>query len=420
MDSLLLHGGHPLEGEIPISGSKNATLPLLAATLLAPGFYRFTNVPKLKDVRTMSNLLRILGAKVDELDHELLIDTSHASHIEAPYELVKTMRASFYVLGALLGRHGEARVSLPGGCAWGPRPVDLHLKGMEALGAKLELDAGYVVASAYPLRGTTFEFATSSVGASANVLMAAVRAEGTTVLKNVALEPEVTQLALFLNRMGARISGIGTREWSIQGVADLQPADAVMIPDRIETGSYICAVGMTGGKVKLTHADPQQLPTVLDKAREAGLKVTLGAESLTVERTSDHLKPLDITTDIYPGFPTDLQAPFMAMSALASGESRICETIYTDRFTHVAELARLGADIRVDGPTAHIHGVKELKGAPVMSTDLRASVCLVLAGLAASGETEVKRVYHLDRGYEKLEEKLTRVGADIRRIEGDL
>ncbi|MCL4304885.1 UDP-N-acetylglucosamine 1-carboxyvinyltransferase [bacterium] len=420
MDSLLLRGGNPLEGEIPISGSKNATLPLLAATLLAPGFYRFTNVPKLKDVRTMSNLLRILGAKIDELDHELLIDTSHASHIEAPYELVKTMRASFYVLGALLGRHGEARVSLPGGCAWGPRPVDLHMKGMEALGAKLEIDAGYVVASAYPLRGSTFEFSISSVGASANVLMAAVRAEGTTVLRNVALEPEVTQLALFLNRMGAKISGIGTRELTIKGVADLQPADAVMIPDRIETGSFICAVGMTTGKVTLTRTDPAQLPTVLDKAREAGLSIIAGSDTITVSRASGKLKPLFITTDVYPGFPTDLQAPFMAMATIAGGMSRISETIYSDRFTHVAELARLGAQIHMDGGTATITGVEKLIGAPVMSTDLRASVCLVLAGLVAKGETEVKRVYHLDRGYENLESKLSGVGADIKRIEGEL
>lgn len=420
MDSLLLRGGNPLEGEIPISGSKNATLPLLAATLLAPGFYRFTNVPKLKDVRTMSNLLRILGAKVDELDHELLIDTSHASHIEAPYELVKTMRASFYVLGALLGRHGEARVSLPGGCAWGPRPVDLHMKGMEALGAKLEIDAGYVVASAYPLRGSTFEFSISSVGASANVLMAAVRAEGTTVLRNIALEPEVTQLALFLNRMGARISGIGTRELTIKGVADLQPADAVMIPDRIETGSFICAVGMTTGKVTLTRTDPTQLPTVLDKAREAGLNIIAGSDTISVERAPGKLKPLDITTDVYPGFPTDLQAPFMAMATIADGQSRISETIYSDRFTHVAELARLGAQIHMDGGKATITGTEKLIGAPVMSTDLRASVCLVLAGLVAKGETEVKRVYHLDRGYENLELKLSRVGAEIKRIEGDL
>jgi UDP-N-acetylglucosamine 1-carboxyvinyltransferase len=420
LDSLILRGGNPLEGEIPISGSKNATLPLLAAALLAPGFYRFSNVPKLKDVRTMSNLLRILGAKVDEVDHELLIDTSHASHVEAPYELVKTMRASFYVLGALLGRHGEARVSLPGGCAWGPRPVDLHMKGMEALGAKLELDAGYVVASALPLRGATFEFSISSVGATCNVLMAAVRAEGTTVLKNVALEPEVTQLAIFLNRMGAKIASIGTRELTIQGVAHLQPADAAMIPDRIETGSYICAVGMATGKVKLTSTDPLELQSVIEKARTVGLTIQTGADWISVERRGGKLKAVDITTDIYPGFPTDLQAPFMAMATLAEGQSRITDTIYTDRFTHVAELARLGAQIHMDNNVAVVTGVPQLTGAPVMSTDLRASVCLVLAGLVAKGETEVKRVYHLDRGYEKLEEKLSRVGADIRRAEGDL
>jgi UDP-N-acetylglucosamine 1-carboxyvinyltransferase len=420
LDSLILRGGRPLEGEIPISGSKNATLPLLAATLLAPGFYRFTNVPRLKDVRTMSNLLRILGAKIDESGHELIIDTTQANNVEAPYDLVKTMRASFYVLGALLGRHGEARVSLPGGCAWGPRPVDLHLKGMEALGAKIELDQGYVVASALPLKGTTFEFGISSVGASANVLMAAVRAEGTTILKNVALEPEVTQLALFLNKMGARISGIGARDLKIEGVAHLQPADAEMSPDRIETGSYICAVGMTTGNVKLTNADPSLLNAAIEKGRQAGLDIETGSDWIRVERRNGKLKAIDITTDVYPGFPTDLQAPFMAMATLAEGVSHITDTIYTDRFTHVAELARLGAQIHMDNNIATITGIPKLKGAPVMSTDLRASVCLVLAGLAAEGETEVKRVYHLDRGYEKIEEKLSRVGADIRRAEGDL
>lgn len=420
MDSLILRGGRPLEGEIPISGSKNATLPLLAATLLAPGFYRFTNVPRLKDVHTMSNLLRILGAKIDESGNELLIDTSNASQIEAPYELVKTMRASFYVLGALLGRHGEARVSLPGGCAWGPRPVDLHLKGMEALGAKLALDQGYVVASALPLRGATFEFGISSVGASANVLMAAVRAEGTTILKNVALEPEVTSLALFLNKMGAKISGIGGRDLTIQGVAELQPADAVMSPDRIETGSFMCAVGMARGKVKLLHAEPQQVTAVIEKARQAGLTINTGTDWISVEHVGGKLKPIDVTTDVYPNFPTDLQAPFMALATIADGVSHITDTIYTDRFTHVAELFRLGAQIHMDNNTAVVTGVAKLTGAPVMSTDLRASVCLVLAGLAAEGETEVKRVYHLDRGYEKLEEKLSRVGADIRRTEGDL
>jgi UDP-N-acetylglucosamine 1-carboxyvinyltransferase len=419
LDSFLLRGGTPLEGEIPISGSKNATLPLLAAVLLAPGFYRFTNVPQLKDVRTMSNLLRILGAKVDEAEHELHIDTSHATHVEAPYELVKTMRASFYVLGPLLARHGEARVSLPGGCAWGPRPVDLHMKGMEALGAKLDLDQGYVVARADYLKGAEFEFPISSVGASCNVIMAAVLARGTSVLKNIALEPEVTQLSIFLNRMGAKISGIGTRTLTIQGVPDLKPADAVMIPDRIETGSYICAVGMTSGKLRLTHADPSHMQIVIETARAAGLNVQYGSDSITVERRNGALKPFAITTDPYPGFPTDLQAPFMALAGLADGESRITDTIYTDRFTHVAELARLGANIRMEGNVAVIAGVKEFVGAPVMSTDLRASVSLVLAGLAARGETEVKRIYHLDRGYEKLEVKLSRVGADIRRVEGE-
>jgi UDP-N-acetylglucosamine 1-carboxyvinyltransferase len=293
------------------------------------------------------------------------------------------------------------------------------MKGMEALGAKLDLDQGYVVARAEYLEGAEFEFPISSVGASCNVIMAAVLARGTTILRNVALEPEVTQLSIFLNRMGAKINGIGTRTLTIQGVPDLSPADAVMIPDRIETGSYICAVGMTKGKLRLTHADPSHLQVVIETARAAGLDVQYGSDSITVERRNGTLKPFSITTDPYPGFPTDLQAPFMALAGLAEGESRITDTIYTDRFTHVAELTRLGANIRMEGNVAVIAGVKEFTGAPVMSTDLRASVSLVLAGLAARGETEVKRIYHLDRGYEKLEVKLSRVGADIRRVEGE-
>ncbi len=420
MDKLVIHGGQPLEGEIRISGSKNATLPLLAATLLAPGKYRFTNVPRLADVRTMSHLLRILGAQVQEKDHELIIDTAYAHYNEAPYELVKTMRASFYVLGPLVARHKEARVSLPGGCAWGPRPVDLHIKGMEALGATTDLDEGYVVARAERLRGATFEFPISSVGATGNVLMAAVLASGTSVLKNCAVEPEITQLAKFLTRMGADIDGIGTREMVIKGVTELHPVDAEMIPDRIETGTYLCAVGMAGGKVTLEHCEPRHVECPVERAIEMGLHVKKHGDSITVERTAESLKPIDVTTEPYPGFPTDLQAPFMAMASLADGTSHITDTIYRDRFTHVAELTRLGARIAMQDNTAEITGISELQGAPVMSTDLRASVCLVLAGLAARGMTEVKRIYHLDRGYEKLEEKLSKVGARISREEGAL
>jgi UDP-N-acetylglucosamine 1-carboxyvinyltransferase len=420
LDKLVIQGGQPLEGEIRISGSKNATLPLLAATLLAPGKYRFTNVPRLADVRTMSHLLRILGAQVDEKEHELVIDTAYARYNEAPYELVKTMRASFYVLGPLVARHKEARVSMPGGCAWGPRPVDLHIKGLEALGAITDLEEGFVVARAEKLRGATFEFPISSVGATGNVLMASVLASGRTVLKNCAVEPEISQLAKFLTRMGADIDGIGTREMVIKGVTELHPVDAEMIPDRIETGTYLCAVGMAGGRVKLDHCEPRHVECPLERAKDMGLHIESDGDSVTVERRSSKLIPIDLTTEPYPGFPTDLQAPFMAMASLADGTSRITDTVYRDRFTHVAELARLGAKISMQENTAEISGIAELKGAPVMSTDLRASVCLVLAGLAARGTTEVKRIYHLDRGYEKIEEKLSKVGARISREEGEL
>lgn len=420
MDKLVIQGGVPLEGDIRISGSKNATLPLLTATLLAPGAYRFTNVPALRDVRTMSHLLRILGAQVDATDHELRIDTTHARYNEAPYELVKTMRASFYVLGPLLARLKEARVSLPGGCAWGPRPVDLHIRGLEALGAKTDIEEGFVVARADKLRGGMFEFPISSVGATGNVLMAAVLAEGLTVLKNCAVEPEITQLAKFLTRMGADIEGIGERDMTIRGVPELHPVDADMIPDRIETGTYLCAIGMTGGRIRLTHCEPRHVESPMNFARQMGITISAEGNIITAERSGKRLLPVDVTTEPYPGFPTDLQAPFMAMACVADGTSRITETIYRDRFTHVAELMRLGAKIRMEGETAVIEGREELKAAPVMSTDLRASVCLVLAGLAAFGSTEVKRIYHLDRGYEKIEEKLAKVGARISREEGEM
>jgi UDP-N-acetylglucosamine 1-carboxyvinyltransferase len=420
VDKLVIEGGHRLTGEIAISGSKNATLPLLAATLLAPGSYKLSNVPQLNDVGTMSHLLRILGAQIQRDRHVLSVDTTRAEFTEAPYELVKTMRASFYVLGPLVARHKHARVSLPGGCAWGPRPVDLHLKALEALGAKITLDQGYVVAEADRLRGATIEFAISSVGASGNTLMAAVLAHGTTVLKNVAVEPEITQLAKFLTRMGADIEGIGTTELIIRGVPALHPVDTDVIPDRIETGTYMCAVGMAGGCVTLTNCEPNHVTAAISAARKMGLTVETQYNTIRVERNGETLKPFDISTEVYPGFPTDLQAPFMAMACLANGDSKICDTIYKDRFTHVAELARLGAQIDMHDNEAIIHGIPGFSGAPVMSTDLRASVCLVLAGLAAKGTTEVKRIYHLDRGYEKIEEKLSKVGANIVRAEGEL
>lgn len=420
MDKLVIEGGKPLYGDIEISGSKNATLPLLAAMLLAPGKYRLNNVPELNDVGTMSHLLRILGAQIQRNEHTLTVDTTRAEFTEAPYELVKTMRASFYVLGPLVARHGHARVSLPGGCAWGPRPVDLHLKALEALGANITLEEGYVVAEAKKLKGATFEFAISSVGASGNTIMAAVLAEGTTVLKNVAIEPEITHLAKYLLRMGADIEGIGTKELVIRGVKDLHPIDADVIPDRIETGTYLCAVGMAGGDVQLKNTEPKHVEAALLVAEQMGVQTQVNGSSIRVTRRNGKLKAMNVTTDIFPGFPTDLQAPFMAMACLADGPSRIIDTIYKDRFTHVAELTRLGAKIDMHDNEAVIHGISHFSGAQVMSTDLRASVCLVLAGLAATGTTEVKRIYHLDRGYEKIEKKLANVGASVRREQGEM
>jgi UDP-N-acetylglucosamine 1-carboxyvinyltransferase len=419
MDKMVIEGGRQLHGEIAVSGSKNATLPIMAATLLAPGRYHLTRVPNLMDIRTMANVLRVIGAQVEQSGHDLLIDTSHANFPEAPYELVKTMRASFYVLGPLLARFQKARVSLPGGCAWGPRPVDLHLKGMEALGATLTLDEGYIVAEAQKLTGNKFFFPISSVGATGNVMMAAVLANGETILENAAIEPDITALAEFLVQMGAKIKGIGTTTLRIQGVASLHSVDAEMIPDRIEAGSFVAAVGMAGGEVELVGANPGHMQAVLDAATQSGIEITQKNASLHIKANGRPM-PLHLSTAPYPGFPTDLQAPFMALLSTANGNSSITDTIYTDRFAHVPELVRLGAKINLVGNCALIEGVEGLKGATVMSTDIRASVSLVLAGLCAEGRTEVLRIYHLDRGYEKLEKKLSHAGAKIWREEGTL
>jgi UDP-N-acetylglucosamine 1-carboxyvinyltransferase len=417
MDKLIIEGGRRLHGELAVSGSKNATLPIIAATLLAPGQYRLTHVPHLRDIRTMASVLRVIGARVELKSHTLSIDTSNANLPEAPYELVKTMRASFYVLGPLLARFRRARVSLPGGCAWGPRPVDLHLKGMEALGATMTLDGGYILAEAGKLRGSKFFFPISSVGATGNVMMAAVLAEGETILENAAIEPDITALAEFLVRMGANIKGVGTTTLRIRGVEALRPTDAEMIPDRIEAGSFVAAVGICGGEVTLTGANPDHMQSVINAAMEAGIEITQTDDSMQI-KADGKPQPLQLTTAPYPGFPTDLQAPFMALLSVADGNSSITDTIYEDRFAHVPELVRLGANINLVGNCALIEGVEELQGAPVMSTDIRASVSLVLAGLRAQGRTEVLRVYHLDRGYEKIETKLSGVDAKIWREEG--
>ncbi|HKQ19573.1 MAG TPA: UDP-N-acetylglucosamine 1-carboxyvinyltransferase [Candidatus Eisenbacteria bacterium] len=416
MDEIWVQGGQRLSGSVAAGGSKNATLPVLAATLLAPGVYRFTNVPVLKDIATMLQMLARFGVTSRRTDsHSIEIDTRNQQNAEAPYELVKTMRASIYVLGPLLARYGEARVSLPGGCAWGPRPVDLHIRGMEALGAVVDIDHGYIVAKADALRGSTVSFDISSVGATGNILMAAVTAAGETVIENAASEPEITALAEFLVAMGARIEGLGSPRLVVKGVPELHPADAAMIPDRIEAGTLLAAAAITGGDVEVTNVDPSHLGAVLTKFEAAGSSVERADRSVRV-RAPERPEAIAVTTQPYPGFPTDMQAQFMALLSVGDGASSIVDTIYTDRFTHVAELERLGADIRVEGNTAFVQGVDSLSGAPVMATDLRASAALILAGLIAGGETRVSRVYHLDRGYERLEEKLSTLGASIRRV----
>ena len=416
MDEVWIEGGRKLKGVVPVSGSKNATLPILTATLLAPGIYRFTNVPALRDIETMLDLLSRFGVRSKRDDSQaLFVDSTNSHNGEAPYELVKTMRASIYVLGPLLARFGEARVSLPGGCAWGPRPVDLHICGMQQLGAQVEIEHGYIVARCDKLQGSTLSFEISSVGATGNILMAAATAEGKTVIENAACEPEIEALAAFLASMGVRIDGIGTPRLVVTGTSRPHPADASMIPDRIEAGTFLAAATMTGGDVEVTGVTPSHLDAVIAKIQEAGAEVTTSERSIRV-RGPAKVKPLHVTTAPYPGFPTDMQAQFMALLSVADGTSSITDTVYQDRFTHVAELMRLGADIRVEGNTATIHGVPALSGAPVMATDLRASAALILAGLVAKSETHVSRIYHLDRGYERIEEKLRGLGAAIRRV----
>jgi UDP-N-acetylglucosamine 1-carboxyvinyltransferase len=417
MDEIWVSGGRRLAGRVAASGSKNATLPVLAATLLAPGVYRLTNVPNLKDIGTMLEMLTRFGVTSRRTGpQELSIDTRSQRNAEAPYELVKTMRASIYVLGPLLARYGEARVSLPGGCAWGPRPVDLHIRGMQMLGAEVEIEHGYIVARApHGLRGSNIAFDISSVGATGNILMAASTAAGRTVIENAAYEPEIEALARFLVSMGAEIEGIGTARLTITGSRELRPCDATMIPDRIEVGTILAAAAITGGDVEVTGAEPAHLGAVLSKFEAAGASLEISDHAVRL-RAPERPEAVSVTTAPFPGFPTDMQAQFMALLSVGRGASTIVDTIYHDRFTHVPELQRLGADIRVEGNTAFVQGVEGLSGAPVMATDLRASAALILAGLVAGGETRVSRVYHLDRGYERMEEKLSALGATIRRV----
>jgi UDP-N-acetylglucosamine 1-carboxyvinyltransferase len=417
MDEIWIQGGRRLTGRVAASGSKNATLPVLAATLLAPGVYRLTNVPNLRDVGTMLEMLTRFGVTSRRTGpHELSVDTRNQRNAEAPYELVKTMRASIYVLGPLLARYGEARVSLPGGCAWGPRPVDLHIRGMQHLGAEVEIDHGYIVARAPEgLRGANIAFDISSVGATGNILMAAATAAGRTVIENAAYEPEIDALARFLVGMGAEIEGIGTARLAVTGSRDLRPCDATMIPDRIEVGTILSAAAITGGDIEVTGVEAAHLGAMLAKFEAAGASLEISERSVRL-RAPERPEAVSVTTAPFPGFPTDMQAQFMALLSVAQGASTIVDTIYHDRFTHVAELQRLGADIRVEANTALVQGVEGLSGAPVMATDLRASAALILAGLVAGGETRVSRVYHLDRGYERMEAKLSALGATIRRV----
>ncbi len=429
MDSIKVVGGAQLNGVIPISGAKNAALPLMIAALLTDETLTLSNVPRLRDVAQLMQILSNHGVDYsvngkrsgqDELAGQTLnLTAREIVDTTAPYELVSKMRASFWVIGPLVARMHEARVSLPGGCAIGTRPVDFFIDGLAALGADIEIEGGYVVVKAPGgLKGARVEFPKVSVGATHTIMMAATLAKGETELVNAAREPEVADLAKCLRAMGAKIEGEGTSTIRIQGVPRLHGAHHAVVPDRIETGTYAMAVAMTGGDVLLKGAQTDLLETALDTLRQTGAEITPTEDGIRVYRNGNGIQPVDVTTEPFPGFPTDLQAQFMALMTKAGGSARITETIFENRFMHVQELARLGAQIHVDGRTATVDGVSELRGAPVMATDLRASVSLVIAGLAAEGETTVNRVYHLDRGFERLEDKLTRCGAQIERVTG--
>ncbi|MBB5348760.1 UDP-N-acetylglucosamine 1-carboxyvinyltransferase [Desulfoprunum benzoelyticum] len=419
MEKLIVEGGVALQGTVRISGAKNAALPLIAATLLAPGRHRLGNVPNLRDTRTFLKLMENLGVRHERLGDVLTIDSTDLRSAEAPYDLVKTMRASVLVLGPLLTRMGKAKVSMPGGCAIGARPINFHITGLEKLGATCRLERGYVDAEIDGrLQGDTVYFDIPTVTGTENLLMAAVLAEGTTILKNAAREPEIANLIDMLTGMGARIEGRNTDRLTIHGVDELRPADCDIIPDRIEAGTYLIAIAATGGEGTITHCNPAHLPSLLEKLRLTGLIVDEGDSTVSIRwpKTKPRsLKSVDIKTMPYPGYPTDLQAQFMALMALSTDVCVITETIFENRFMHVAELQRMGADIRIDGHSCVIngHGLQGLSGAQVMATDLRASSSLVIAGLAASGRTEISRIYHLERGYENLVEKLTGLGARV-------
>ena len=415
MDKLLIHGGLRLKGEVPISGAKNAALPILCASLLVPGALRVSNVPLLQDVRTTLALLGRMGVKSSVQDDVVTLDASQVTHLEASYDLVKTMRASILVLGPLVARFGEARVSLPGGCAIGQRPVDQHIKGLQLLGAQIDIEHGYVVARASRLRGTRIVTDMVTVTGTENLMMAATLADGETVIENAAREPEVVDLARALVALGARIEGAGTDRIVVQGVSALHGGEVRVMPDRIEAGTFLCAVAATGGDLTLTGCDPAGMDATLDKLREAGLQLETGAQWVRA-RMDRRPRAVNLRTAPYPGLATDMQAQFMAVNAVAEGTGVVTETIFENRFMHVQEMRRLGADIDAQGNTAIVRGVPMLSGAIVMATDLRASAGLVIAGLVAQGDTLVDRIYHLDRGYERMERKLAAAGASIERV----
>jgi UDP-N-acetylglucosamine 1-carboxyvinyltransferase len=417
MDKLIINGGKRLKGRVRISGAKNAALPILAATILCPGNHTIKNVPQLRDVTTMASMLDHLGSKVTIEDTTVIVESDGFRKHEAPYDLVKTMRASVVVLGPLLARLGQAKVSMPGGCAIGARPINLHLMALEKMGASISLEDGYVIAKAKKLKGADIYFDTPSVTGTENVLMAAVLANGLTRIENAAMEPEVIDLANALRSMGAKIKGAGETIIEIEGVNELSPLDYTVIPDRIEAGTFMIAAVVTQGDIIIENCRPDHLDAVVNKLRSTGATIELEGNGLKVTMSSRPVSQ-NIKTMPYPGFPTDMQAQFMSLMSVAKGTSVITETIFENRFMHVAEIKRFGADITIEGSSATVKGVKYLKGAPVMATDLRASASLVIAGLCAEGETTIDRVYHLDRGYEHIEDKLTALGANIKREKG--
>jgi UDP-N-acetylglucosamine 1-carboxyvinyltransferase len=414
LDKIIIEGGCKLQGDVTISGSKNAALPVIASALLNDGWNTFHNIPNLVDIRTIKRLLKNFGVKI-EGEGILRINAGEINNFEAPYDLVKTMRASILVLGPLVARFGRARVSLPGGCAIGARPVNLHVKALEELGAEIELKDGYLEAKASRLKGAKIYFDLATVTGTENIMMAAVLAKGVTVLENAAREPEIINLAEVLNGMGAVISGAGTDVITIEGVDSLHPVDATVIPDRIEAGTYMIAAGITEGDIKLRNCESNHLEALISKLSDTGISIIPEADGLRV-KSGAISKGIDIKTLPYPGFPTDLQAQIMALMTISNGLSVITETVFENRFMHVSELIRMGADITIQGNSAIVKGVDRLRGAPVMATDLRASASLIIAALAAEGTTELSRVYHLDRGYQEIERKLSQLGANIRRV----